>query len=443
LPWCCQTGVAMGAEKTAEKKFTDPLLESLRGAKDGKPYDVRDKAMPGLRVRVMPSGELTFVLLARFERGGNPTRVRLGRYPIMTIAAARKKAHEWLNLIGEGRDPREVEERKKEHSFRSVAEQFIAHIDRQKLRTAPVMEHRLRQTFIEKWGGRPITEISADDIKRIIRKSVEEGARYQAFHHFALIRRLFNWAIGTDDYGIQVNPCDRLNSGDLIGERHARDRVLTDDELRALWRAAERMGYPYGALYRLLALTGLRIGEACGAHWSEFDLKRKEWTIPATRMKKVKGGAKPFMVPLTDKIIDVLDAVPRFKNGDFLFSHSHGKHPLKPNQFSDVKERLDAITLEELKQIATEAGKDAKRVALPDFVNHDIRRTVRTHLSALRIGEEVREAVLAHVRPGVKGVYDQHTYLEEKREALTLWNARLWSIVMPPPDNVVELRTAR
>jgi integrase len=258
-----------------------------------------------------------------------------------------------------------------------------------------------------------------------------------------LIRRLFNWAIGTDDYGLQLNPCDRLNSADLIGERHARDRVLTDDEIRALWRATERMCYPYGPLYRLLALTGLRIGEACSARCSEFDLKRGEWTIPASRMKKVKGGAKPFMVPLTNKIMDLLDALPRFKSGDFLFSNSNGKHPLKPNHFSDVKERLDAIMLEELKQMATESGKDDKRVTLPDFVNHDIRRTVRTHLSALRIGEEVREAVLAHVRPGIKGVYDQHQYLEEKREALTLWNARLWSIVQPPPDNVVELAHVR
>jgi integrase len=84
-------------------------------------------------------------------------------------------------------------------------------------------------------------------------------------------------------------------------------------------------------------------------------------------------------------------------------------------------------------------GKDT----LPDFVNHDIRRTVRTHLSALRIGEEVREAVLAHVRPGIKGVYDQHLYLEEKREALTLWNARLRSIVEPPTNNVIDLPIAR
>ncbi len=432
----------MAREKLTDRKLTSASIVPKEGHRDI--WDTSTDGAGLLGVRVSDSGRRTFVLMARFPRNPkNPTRVALGTYPTMSLADAREKASRWRKLIDANKDPRDEEDKKKENSFRAVAEQFIDYIKRQKLRTAPVMEHRLRQTFIEKWGGRPISEITADDIKRIIRKSVEDGARYQAFHHFALIRRLFNWAIGTDDYGIQINPCDRLNSGDLIGERQARDRVLTDDELRALWRASDRMGYPYGPLYRLLALTGLRLNEACGAQWSEFDLKRREWTIPATRMKKVKGGAKPFMVPLTDKILALLDELPRFKTGDFLFSHTHGKRPLKPNQFSDVKERLDAIVLEELKQMAIETGKDAKRVTLPGFVNHDIRRTVRTHLSALRIGEEVREAVLAHVRPGIKGVYDQHQYLEEKREALTLWNARLWSIVQPPPDNVIEMRATR
>jgi len=192
----------------------------------------------------------------------------------------------------------------------------------------------------------------------------------------------------------------------------------------------------------LLLLTGLRLGEACGAHWSEFDFTRREWTIPGERMKKVKAGAKPFMVPLTDAALEVLNSLPRFDSGCFLFSHSHGKRPLRPNLFSDPKERLDKIMLEELRKLAIERGKDRERVTLPDFVNHDIRRTVRTHLSALRIGEEVREAVLAHVRPGIKGVYDKHQYLDEKRHALELWATRLRGITHPQP-NVVELARAR
>jgi integrase len=427
-----------------KKTLTDRALKALKPAAAGKLYDVMDSIVPGFGVRLSGSGRRTFVLVTRFPRNPkHPTRRALGEYGELTLENARGKARDWLDLIRKGIDPKEHEEqrqlaeqRKRENSFSAVAEQFIVYIHRQKLRTAPVMEQNLRQTFVRRWPQRPITEIGLDDIKRVIREAVERGATYQAFHDFALVRRLFNWAIGTDDYGLQVNPCDRLNTGDLIGQRQARDRVLTDDELRALWRATERMGYPYGPLYRLLLLTGLRLGEVCGASWSEFDIARKEWTIPAERMKKVKGGAKPFMVPLTDAVIELLSALPRFNGGDFLFSHSYGKRPLRPNLFSDPKERLDTLMREELHKIT---GKDT----LPDFVNHDIRRTVRTHLSALRIGEEVREAVLAHVRPGIKGVYDQHQYLEEKREALTLWNARLRSILSPPPANVVELVKAR
>jgi integrase len=241
-------------------------------------------------------------------------------------------------------------------------------------------------------------------VKRIIRKSVEADAKYRAFHDFALIRRFFNWAIGTDDYGLQVNPSDRLNTRDIIGQRHARDRVLTDDELRALWCATERQDYPYGPLYRLLVLTGLRLGEVCGACWSEFDLAKREWTIPASRMKKTKDGAKPFVVPLTDAILDLLNALPRFQSGDWLFSNDLGKKPLKSVNFSGPKERIDALILEELRRQAVKQGKTPT------------------------------------VPPSPTSSIMKHQYIEEKREALTLWNARLRLIIEPPLANVVELR---
>ena len=427
----------------AKRNLTDRTLKALKPAAAGKLYDVMDSVVPGFGVRVSDSGRRTFMLVARYPGSPNPARRSMGAYGAVTLADARQKAQDWLKLIEAGKDPAREIARQRENSFAAVAEKFIAYIHRQKLRTAAVMERNLRQTFVKEWGVRPVTTIGSDDVKRVICKAVEREAIYQAFHDFALIRRLFNWAIGTDDYGLELNPCRRLNSADLIGERHARDRVLNDDELRTLWRATDRMGYPYGPLYRLLALTGLRLGEACGARWSEFDLGRREWTISAERMKKVKGGAKPFMVPLTDAVSEVLSSLPRFDSGDFLFSHTFGKTPLRPNLFSDPKERLDKIMLEELREIALERGKDPERVTLPDFVNHDIRRTVRTHLSALRIGEEVREAVLAHVRPGIKGVYDKHQYFDEKREALTAWAARLRDVVEPPPANVVKLANTK
>jgi integrase len=430
----------MAEAATDQRKLTDRLLNSLKKKRLATPFDVRDTEVRGLRVRVMPSGECSFVLLARFSKGANPTRRALGTYPVLSLAAARKKAAAWKNMIDGGVDPaaeeerrRRAEERKQANSFAAVAEQFIAHIHRQKLRTAADMEHDLRKTFVSEWGARPITDITSDDVKRIIRRAVDRDAKYQAFSDLTLIRRVFNWSLGTDDHGLQFNPCSRLKPKDLIGDRASRDRVLNDAELRALWCASKRMKYPHGALYQMLVLTGLRLGEVCGARWSEIHLDGRKWTIPASRMKKTRVGAKPFIVPLTDAMMKVLkdDDLPHFDSGDCLFSLSFGKTPVRVDGFSHVKAELDALMRDEL------SG------PLPDFVNHDIRRTVRSHLFALRIAEEVREAVLAHVRPGIKGTYDHYQYLDEKRDALEQWNARLLGIVEPPPANVVNLRGAQ
>jgi len=133
--------------------------------------------------------------------------------------------------------------------------------------------------------------------------------------------------------------------------------------------------------------------------------------------------------------------VPMFAGGDFLFSHSAGRTAAIMS--SENKDALDARMLRTLRALARTRGDDPAAVAL-EWINHDLRRNVRSGLSRLKIAEEVREAVLAHARPGIKGVYDQHDYLDEKRDALLLWGARLRSIVEPSPvaSNVVAMRPA-
>jgi hypothetical protein len=119
------------------------------------------------------------------------------------------------------------------------------------------------------------------------------------------IRRLFNWAIARGVYGLERSPCDRMRPKTLIGKKALRTRVLSDGELRAFWRATEAMPYPYGPLFRILALTGQRKSEVAEARWSEFDLERKRWAIPAERMK----ADAPHVVPLTDDVIAILAAL--------------------------------------------------------------------------------------------------------------------------------------
>src|SRR6185437_10715904 len=151
----------------------------------------------------------------------------------------------------------------------------------------------------------------------------------------------------------------------------------------ALWRATGRMGYPFGPLYRLLFLTGLRLNEAADAKWSEFDSRNAIWTIPAKRMKGKDGRARDHVVPVTDDIFSVLKSLPTFKSGDHLFSVTFGKSPVWV--YNKVKDRLDKRMLSTLRALARKRGEDPSKVQLPHFVNHDLRRTLRTGLSKLRI----------------------------------------------------------
>jgi integrase len=191
----------------------------------------------------------------------------------------------------------------------------------------------------------------------------------------------------------------------LIGKLETRDRVLKDDELHRVWSATGEMGYPYGPLFRLLILTGLREREVANASWPEFDLRNRLWTIPASRMK----GDRAHEIPLADRALELVEALPRFTAGGFLFSTTAGQKPV--NGFSKAKVRIDRLS------------------GVEDWKIHDLRRTMRTHLSALPVQDLVRELVIAHAKPGLHRVYDQHAYQAEKRECLELWEVRLLDVI--------------
>jgi integrase len=288
-----------------------------------------------------------------------------------------------------------------------------------KQRKGHEVKRDIENEFIERWGGRPITDITPHDVIAVIDEAIARGASYQAHNLLGHVRRLFNWAIARGVYGLDRSPCDRMKPKVVIGKKALRTRVLTDPEMRALWNAADQLGYPYGPLFRLLMLTGQRKSEVAEARWTEFDLDRKLWVIPAERMK----ADAPHVVPLTDDAIAVLKALPRFTTRNHLFSTTYGEKAV--NGFSKAKDRVDAL------------------MPAPDWVIHDIRRTVRTGLSSLPVPELVRELVIAHTKPGLHKVYDQYAYVDEKRHALELWAARLRSIVDPRPAKVIDLATAR
>jgi integrase len=428
-----------------KRTLHDRALKALKPAKEGRLYDVMDAVVPGFGVRVSDTGRRTFILTTRYPGSRNPTRRALGEYGALTLEAARAKARDWLELIRQGRDPRGEEERqrvaedrRRANSFAAVAADFIA----EKLpgeRKGWEVEKDLRREFIAAWGKQPISEITDEDIVRVI-KAKARTAPAQARNLLCTAKRMFSWAKEQRCYGLKLSPAESLKPSKIVGEKISGDRILSDAEIFALWRAAKRMPYPHGPVYQLLTLTALRLNEVADASWPEFDLSNQIWTIPANRMKGKNSKARAHAVPLTDDILKILDDLPRFKAGEYLFSNTLGKSPVWIGD--KVKNRIDTRMLRTLRALARRQGEDPAKVELPHWTNHDIRRTVRSRLSRLKVTEEAREAVLAHVRPGIKGTYDLHDYFDEKCEALTLWNGRLRSIVEPPPSNVVELHKA-
>jgi integrase len=384
---------------------------------------------------VTDQGRRSFVVVRRALGAASPTWTVLGQYPSLNLADARKAAREVLAELAQGKDMRTVKEEKRraaaqavKETFSVVAEQFLKR-HASGLRSARMIESVVRQVLIPVWGDRPVTGIARRDVVELVENIIDRGGPspgrgsrrksggpYAARHALSVARSLFNWAIETGR--MDTSPCDRLKAAKLHGAPKRRDRVLSDDELRGVWQAALATSYPYGALVRLLLLTGQRRNELASATWDEIDLDKGLLTIGAERMKTGVGHA----VPLTPTAVEILRSLPRFVAGDYVFSGRTGSKPL--SGFSKSKKRLDA-----------------RIGVIAPYSLHDIRRTVRTRLSEIGVLPFVGELVIGHTQKGIHQIYDLHTYDAEKRAALEKWEAKLRAIVAPEPptDKVVSL----
>jgi len=417
-----------------KKVLTDKAIQSLKPALTGKRYIVGDALVPGLGIRVTDSGHRTFVLGARYPGSPHFKRREIGEVGAIGLAAARDKARSWISEIKAGKDPRDAQRTTEANTFAAVAEDFFKAPHVKAKRKAKVVEREIRTELIPVLGPRPIKEITWRDISQVISAVAGRGTS-GAFARNILghAKRVFKFAIASGI--LELSPCDRIKPLDLLGEKQVRTRVLDDDEIRAVWRAAGRIGYPFGTLTQLILLTGCRLSEVAEARWSEFG--PQVWTIPSERFK----SGQVHLIPLTPAMNALLASIPRWRGGDFLFSTTNGRQPVAG--FADsAKARLDREMARSWRALGRIAGTDRRGLVPENATAHDLRRTVRTRLSGLRIPYNVAEMVVGHSKKGMARIYDQYEYSTEIREALTAWNAALESIVEPPPasTNVVPLR---
>ena len=457
--------------------LTDRAIKAMHKA--DKPYDRYDAIVPGLALRVMPSGVKTFVLLTRFPRSKNPTRRALGAYGALTLEMARTAARHWLELIGRGIDPAaqvEDERRKRESerraTFASVCEDYIRREvygpggeKHPRQRGAAKIINALRDVLVPLFGHRPVAALTADEIMRPIeligqigsdralvklkarRKLRRPGRKSrpspeQARALFTFCKMVLNWASESDaGYGLDRSPLDRVRKARRLGASVRRDHTLSDEELIALMIAITRLPAPHRQVYEVLLHSGLRLNEAAGAQWGS-EIEGDVWTIPAARMKGKNGATRPHAVPITGALRKVFDAMPRGTKGDFVFSAKDGASPIATGG-AHIKAMLDSEMLAILRQRGKMRGEDAGKIALRRFRNHDIRRTCRSTLSRLGVTEDVAEAVLAHQRGGIVGTYDRWHRLPEKRDALERWSKFLADLIRPRPVGMGRKRRPR
>jgi integrase len=417
----------------ARTQFTPKMLDSLaqKPAEKGKRYTIFDSIVPGFGVRVTDTGKRSFVVVKRIAGRHSPVRMLIGHYPEMPLAKARDDARGALALLAHGKHPEEIAEQEREEQaaheramavraaskFEDVAERFIGEYLADKRRAADAAR-LVRRELVGRWRGRAIADVSRADVAQVVRE-IAARSPSTARQTFAYAKLLFDWAEPVEKFGMSPasNPTLGIKRSKLIPSGPVNNkRTLTDDEMRAVWKAADSMGYPIGSIYKLLILTGLRLNGVVDASWREIDIKRREWIVPAERMKGKNEQARPFLLPLTDDMLTILEALPRGEAGDSLFSHNGGASAL---WFSDksAKKKIDALMAKDFAE------------PIPDWDNHDIRRTFRTTLSRLRVPEDVREAMLAHAKPSISGTCDIHDDRDEKADGFRSWNAHVIALV--------------
>jgi integrase len=438
-------------------RFTDKTLRSLMRPQS-QPSKIWDSSLRGFGCRVSELGTITFIVMKRPRGSRNFVNVTLGRYPLLGLAEARSKARDVLHQLEHGIDPREhaaeqkaerervakAAEAAKGSTFAAVAEDFIARHVASK-RSARSIEQRIRRELIPRWGDRPITDISRNDVVKAIIEIVDRGEPESAHSTLCYAKRLFSWAIVRPDYKLAHAPTDHIRAKDIIGARAVRKRVLADRELALIWRATEDSSlvlenfrsygrkWPEGmssiisqrirAYVRLLLLTGVRRSELGEAVWGELDLDNAVWTIPAERTKSNATHVVPLSPLAVEILRELLHSGPLPRSEERVFGKMHWSY-----YKASIDSRVNALN----------NGK-----ALPRWVFHDCRRTMRTGLSTIRIPPHVAELCIGHTKKGLDKVYDQYAFLDEKREALEAWETHLLSIVTPKPPaggNVVALK---
>jgi len=366
-----------------------------------------DQTLRGFGLVVTENGARSFCV--QYRAGKRSRRMTIPF--VLGLERARKQAKAVLGQVAVGQDPlakRREEEQAAANTLRSIVEEYFRR-EGSKLRTEKAKRATFERLILPKLGAKQVDDIKRSDIVRLLDRIEDERGAHMADKALGVLGSVFNWhARRSDEFR---SPIVRGMARTDPGKR-ARARILSDDELRAVWRAAERRNDIFARFATFVLLTATRRNEASRMTWSEID--GTDWIIPAVRYK----SKRDTLLPLSVKARALLKQMPRIGPGDFVFT-TGGKVPLCG--IAKMKADFDK-----------ECGVAGWRI-------HDLRRTARSLMSRAGVAADIAERCLGHVIGGVRGVYDRYEYRTEKLHAFEALAAQIERIV-DPQHNVTALR---
>ncbi len=372
----------------ARKTLTNKTVAALKPK--AKAYTVPDPGCIGHYVRVLPSGHKSFTAVAR-DPAGKQKWVSLGTH--LDIEDARQRARKEITAIKDGRGAADV--------FEAIADEwFKRHVE--KLISRKAIRGYFTRYFLPAWSGRDFESIRRGDVSRMLDTIEDQSGAASADHALAHLSGLFSWyALRHENYNSPIVRGMRRTSP----KERARERILTDDEIRTLWKASGNIG----DLTKLLLLTGQRLDKVASMRWD--DLEGDTWRIRTG--PREKGNAGELKLPQV--ALDVIGARPHYATNPHVFA-ARGSGYWR--QFFGAQ----------------------REIGIQDhWTLHDLRRTARSLMSRAGVRPDIAERVLGHAIGGVEGIYDRHRYDEEKALALKSLAALIERIVNPPASNVVAI----
>ena len=369
-------------------------------------YTFPDPELRGHYVRVAPSGAKTFAAVSR-DPNGKQVWATIGATDHLQIEAARDAAREAIRRIKSGLPL--VDEKPQVETFKGVSDDYLKrHVEAKGLLSEKEIRRCLNVYVLPEWQDREFRSIRRGDVAKLLDKIEDENGARQADYVLAIVRGIANWyATRNDEYISPIVKGMRRTSPNS----RKRERILTDDEIRALWATAGNAG-PFGAILRFALATGQRRDKVMTLKWS--DLSQDDvWTVPSEDREKGTGGD----LKLSPLALDIIKGQPRVGDNPFVFAGRGDGHF---NGMSKAKVAFDNAS------------------GLDPWTIHDLRRTARSLMARAGVRPDIAERVLGHVMAGVEGIYDRHHYRDEKADAL----ARLGTLIgaiLRPSDNVLPM----